>query len=300
MAAQLSALLASIPSPSSNSINIGPLRFTAYGLMIAFGVIAGTDLARRRWVRRGGRHDDMSSIMLWAIPAGLIGARAYHVLTDWRRFEGRWDDVYKVWQGGLGIPGGMFLGILVGMAVAKRRGMRVPDALDAAVPGAPLAQAFGRLGNWWNQELYGRPTDLPWGLEIDERHRSERYADVATFHPTFLYELLWNLGLMAALLVIDRLGWVRRGRLIGVYMLGYGLGRLWIEALRIDTATLLFGARVNIWMSSALILGGLVVIFAGGRDSGDSGEAIEDGTAQRRPKGKRPIAEVPVGKNRKS
>ncbi len=135
-----------------------------YGLMIALGVVAAIELARYRWRARGGDPDDIYAIAFWAVPAGLIGARLYHLATDWRTYQGHWIDALKIWNGGLGIPGGMAAGITVGRVVARRRGMRLPPALDAVVPALPLAQAIGRLGNWWNQELFGRPTDLPWGL----------------------------------------------------------------------------------------------------------------------------------------
>jgi prolipoprotein diacylglyceryl transferase len=256
-------VLASIPSPGSNSIEIGPLDLRAYGVMIALGVFAAIWLGQRRWVARGGHPDDIGAIAVWAVPAGLVGARLYHVITDWRRFEGRWEDAVKLWEGGLGIPGGMALGMLVGVVVARRRHMDVRGALDAVVPALPLAQAIGRLGNWFNQELYGRPTDLPWGLEIDPGKRPAAYPDEDTFHPTFLYEMIWNLGLVALLIWIDRRGVLRKGHLVGVYMAGYAVGRLWIEALRVDPASELWGIRINIWTMGALLVAGIVVILTG-------------------------------------
>ena len=195
--------------------------------------------------------------------------------------------MFKIWEGGLGIPGGMFLGIVVGLAVAKYRGINLKGVLDATVPGLPLAQAIGRWGNWFNQEVYGGPTDLPWGLEIDGNHRSgipEEFQDVEafpTFHPTFLYEAIWNVGLVGVLLWVDRKGWLPRGRLISVYMIGYGIGRLWLETVRIDAATELAGLRVNIWMSLALIVGGLVIIaWPKPKDAVDEGVGTEDAVTQ--------------------
>jgi phosphatidylglycerol---prolipoprotein diacylglyceryl transferase len=244
-------IFASIPSPSDNSIKIGPLELRAYGLSIALGVIAAVWIARRRWAARGGDPDDISRIALWAVLAGLIGARLYHVLTDLDRFEGRWLHVFAVWEGGLGIPGGLIAGVLTGAYIAHRRGLPVPELLDVVAPALPVAQAIGRLGNWFNQELFGRPTDLPWGLEIDPAHRPAGYLDVATFHPTFLYEALWNLALAGGLVLWERHHpGSRPGRLFAFYVAGYAVGRAWVEALRIDPAAHLLGVRWNIWMSA--------------------------------------------------
>jgi prolipoprotein diacylglyceryl transferase len=244
-------MLASIPSPSDNSINIGGLELRAYGLAIALGVIAAVWIARRRWAARGGDPDDISRIALWAVLAGLIGARLYHVLTDLDRFEGRWLHVFAIWEGGLGIPGGLIAGVGTGAFIAHRRDLPVAELLDVVAPALPVAQAIGRLGNWFNQELFGRPTDLPWGLEIDPQHRPAGYLDVATFHPTFLYEALWNLALAGGLVLWERHHpGARAGRLFALYVAGYAVGRAWVEALRIDPAAHLFGVRWNIWMSA--------------------------------------------------
>jgi prolipoprotein diacylglyceryl transferase len=243
-------ILASIPSPSDNAIKIGGLELRAYGLAIALGVIAAVWISRRRWAARGGDPDDISRIALWAVLAGLIGARLYHVITDHDRFEGRWLHAFAVWEGGLGIPGGLIAGVGVGAYVAHRRGLPVAQLLDVVAPALPVAQAIGRLGNWFNQELFGRPTDLPWGLEIDAAHRPAGYLNVATFHPTFLYEALWNLALAGGLVLWERHHPNSRpGRLFAYYVAGYAVGRAWVEALRIDPATRLFGVRWNIWMS---------------------------------------------------
>ena len=244
-------ILASIPSPSDNAIKIGGLELRAYGLAIALGVIAAVWIARRRWAARGGDPDDISRIALWAVLAGLIGARLYHVLTDLDRFEGRWLHVFAVWEGGLGIPGGLIAGVGTGAYIAHRRGLPVAQLLDVVAPALPVAQAIGRLGNWFNQELFGRPTDLPWGLEIDPAHRPAGYLGVATFHPTFLYEALWNLALAGGLVLWERHHPDSRpGRLFALYVAGYAVGRAWVEALRIDPAAQLFGVRWNIWMSA--------------------------------------------------
>ncbi len=265
-------MLLSIPSPGSDSLSIFGLELRFYGLMIALGVLVAVEITRRRHAARGGDPDDWSSIAMWAVPAGLIGARLYHVITDWRRFEDDWLEVFNIRAGGLGIPGGVLLGTLVGLWAAKRRGLRLPVALDIAAPAIPVAQAIGRLGNWFNQELFGGPSDLPWAVEIDPEHRPDEYLDSETFHPTFLYEGLWNLLLAYLIVRIDRTKTVRPGKLFPIYIGGYGLGRLWVEAIRVDPATQLFGVRVNIWMSLVLIAFGIGLFLWGGwrRRPGDS------------------------------
>lgn len=260
----LSAIVGSIPSPSSGQLHLGPLRLTAYGLMIALGVMAAVEIARRRHAARGGDPDDFSQIAVWGVVAGLIGARLYHVLTDLDRFRGHWGDTVKVWEGGLGIPGGLLLGVLVGLWAARRRGMTAGYALDIVAPAIPVAQAIGRWGNWWNQELFGGPTDLPWGLQIDPTHRPAGYEDVATYHPTFLYEGLWNLALAGFIVWLERRtrGRLRPGSMFAVYVAGYGIGRFWVESLRIDPAQQLFGVRFNLLiaaLATVLALGWLAV-----------------------------------------
>jgi prolipoprotein diacylglyceryl transferase len=279
----LGAILGAIPSPSTKAINIGPLHLRAYGLMIALGVFAAVWLAQRRWAKRGHDPEDWVYVAMRAVPAGLIGARVYHVITDWKSFEGRWGDVYKIWQGGLGIPGGLIAGVLVGVWAARRRHMPLADALDVVAPALALAQAIGRIGNWFNQELFGKPTDLPWGLKIDVQNRPPGYTVYETFHPTFLYELIWNLGLCGFLIWLDSKRVVRRGYLLAVYVLGYATGRLWIESLRIDKASRIFGVRVNIWTSLlAIIVSGTILLVYGlrrDRDDGDTEQATDESTA---------------------
>ncbi len=256
----LQTLVASIPSPGSKQLEIGPLNLRYYGLMIALGVLAAVGLAQKRWSERGGGPDDISAAAVWAVPAGLVGARLYHVITDWSRFEDRPGDIVKVWEGGLGVPGGMLAGILVGVWLIRRRTSRVGDVLDSLAPALPLAQAIGRVGNWFNQELFGGPTDLPWGLEIDQRYRPAEHLAEDTFHPTFLYESLWNLALCGTLILLDRRRIVPRGRLIYVYLFGYATGRLWIEAMRIDFANEILGVRINIWTSLLAMVVGVAVL----------------------------------------
>lgn len=287
-----SGVLVSIPSPSSN--RIGP--FTAYGLMIAIGVIAGVWLARRRWAERGGDPEDITSIALWAVPAGLIGARLYHVITDNQKYRGHWFDnpfssaassPLAIWNGGLGIPGGILLGVGVGLFVAYKKGLRLAPGLDAVAPSLPLAQAIGRLGNYFNQELFGRPTDLPWGLQIDcSDHVGHArpsgcvdFTTTTTYHPTFLYEALWNLALVGLLIWLDKKRVIRPGRIFALYIGGYFLGRLWVESLRSDDANTILGLRVNIWISLLAIVGVLAVFAIGGvkRRPDDSDEPYRDG-----------------------
>jgi len=251
------ASLAAIPSPSFNALHLGRFQIRLYGMMIALGVLAAVTLAGRRWERRGGDPSDISTLAAWAVPAGLVGARAYHVITDPELFRGRWLHVFAIWEGGLGIPGGLLAGVLVGVIVARRRGLPIGSLLDAVAPALPLAQAIGRLGNWFNQELFGRPTNLPWGLRIDPAHRPAGFEHVATFQPTFLYEALWNLLLVWVLVRIEGRWHRRPGRLFALYVGGYSLGRLWVESLRIDHANTILGLRVNIWVS----LVGLAVVI---------------------------------------
>lgn len=264
LSSALSSVLASLPSPGSSSIHIGPLELRAYGLMIAIGVLVAAWLFGRRLTTIGvGGPEDASAILLWAVPAGVIGARLYHVATEWERFSDAPGDILKVWKGGLGVPGGILLGTIVAVVLARRRGLAVQPFLWAAAPAIPLAQAIGRWGNWWNQELFGRPTDLPWGLEIDADKTIAAGFDPGTlFHPTFLYESLWNLALTAVLIVVGRRLMTERPiRLLALYVIGYGIGRFWIEGLRIDAAKEGGGLRLNQWMAIVLVVGGLAYLL---------------------------------------
>lgn len=255
------AVLASIPSPGSNEIVIGPLHLRAYGLMIAIGVIVAVWIAQRRWAARGGDPDDITTIALWAVPAGLVGSRIYHVITDYNRLycgppeceSSLWPEAFQVWSGGLGIPGGILGGVLAGIVVVKVKKWPMAELMDVVAPAIAVAQAIGRLGNWFNQEVFGRPTTLPWGLEIDPANRPEQYAAFATFHPTFLYEGLWNLALAYVLVRLDATRRLQAGRIFALYVGGYFLGRLWVESLRVDTATEIAGIRVNLLVSLGVI-----------------------------------------------
>ena len=256
-------MLASIPSPSRNVIEIGPLDIRIYGIMIALGVIVAVLFIGWRMQQRGMNSEIAVSLAWVVVPAGLIGARIYHVITDWRRFsdEDRWDDVVRIWEGGLGIPGAIIGGVLAGAVLCRMRGWSLAEMLDIAAPALLAAQAIGRLGNWFNQELFGRPTDLPWGLEIDPTNRPAEYFSDTTFHPTFLYEALWMLALMGLLLWLDKLRKLPVGHLFALYVLGYASGRIWIEFLRVDPASELAGVRVNVWVMSALWLGAAAYMY---------------------------------------
>jgi prolipoprotein diacylglyceryl transferase len=249
-----------LPSPPFDSIGVGPLEVHAYGVVIAIGVLVGMWIARRRWTDRGGDPDDISSIALAVVPAGLIGARVYHLITDFSRYRGDWWRMFEIWEGGLGIFGAITAGVLAGVVVARRRHLSLPRLLDAAAPAIPVAQAIGRLGNWFNQELYGRPTDLPWALRIDVDRRPDGLVDVAHYHPTFLYEGLWSLALAGVLVLIGRRWRPRPGQLFACYVAGYAMGRLWVETLRIDPATDVLGLRVNLWVAGAVLVAAIAFI----------------------------------------
>ena len=253
-------VIASIPSPSFNSLELGPLSLNLYGLLIAIGVVAAVWLLGRRFEERGvATRDDASSISVWAVIAGIIGARLYHVATDWERFENDLGAIPQLWEGGLGIPGGLLLGIPVGLWLGRSKGIPLAVTATCAAPAIPLAQAIGRWGNWFNQELYGRATDLPWALEIDAEHLEPGYALGTTFHPTFLYESLWNLGVVGLLLLVERRFRPGPGALMGLYLAAYGVGRFWVEGLRIDPADEVAGLRWNQWVALAAVVAGAAI-----------------------------------------
>jgi prolipoprotein diacylglyceryl transferase len=253
--AAAAAPLASIPPPPTNGFHVGPLFFHLYGLCIAVGVLAAFWLANRRWVEAGGRPGELERPALWAVVAGFLGGRLGYVLTHTGDFRGRWLHVLAIWEGGLALYGGLTVGILTGLWVARRRGLPVLRALDAAIPAIPLAQAFGRWGNYFNQELFGTPTTLPWALRVDPGHRPERYAEAATFHPTFLYESLWDLAVVGILLRVSATRRLRPGSLSLLYLLLYGVGRFGMELLRTDTTFRFLGLSRNGWISAAVVLG---------------------------------------------
>jgi prolipoprotein diacylglyceryl transferase len=262
-------VLAYIPSPPGNQISLGPLHLRAYGLLIALGVFAAVWLADRRWQDQGGEAGVISAIALWAVPGGLIGARLYHVVTDFELYDGTPHhsplNALKIWNGGLGIWGGVAGGVLVGWVVVRRRGLDMRAMLDAAAPALPLAQAIGRWGNYFNQELFGRPTTLPWALKIDVAHRPLQYAQYKTFQPTFLYECLWDLAVVGVVLLVERRARLRKGYLFAVYVAAYTFGRFWIESLRIDFAHKFLGLRLNDWTSIVVFVVAVGFIVRGRR-----------------------------------
>ena len=274
-------MFSSIPSPSSGSLDLGPLTLRGYGLMIALGVLAAVWLTAKRFTDRSLSADHAAGIAMWGVPAGIIGARFYHVITDWGRFSGNWGEAFKIWKGGLGILGGVIVGYLAAMIYCKRANLDLRTAMDVVAPAIPLAQMIGRWGNWFNQELYGRPSELPWALEIDPENRPVQHLEQATFHPTFLYESLWNLMVVLALIKIDRMKKLNTGMLFIVYLALYSIGRIWVEALRIDEATKIAGLRVNIWVFALLLLLSLGLLFKvewkrGGVDASE--ERVQDPT----------------------
>jgi prolipoprotein diacylglyceryl transferase len=238
----------SIPSPGANIWYIGAFPLRAYALCIIAGIIAALIIATRRWQARGGTADSMELMVVVGVPFGIVGARLYHVITDYQLYFGPGRqplNALKIWEGGLGVWGAIAFGILGGYLVARRRRIAFPAVLDAIAPAILVAQAIGRLGNWFNQELFGRPTTLPWGLEIAAPYRPAGYAQFATFHPTFLYEMLWNLAAAVLLVWLDRRFRLGHGKVFALYVMLYCAGRFWIEALRIDTVNEIGGFRLN-------------------------------------------------------
>jgi prolipoprotein diacylglyceryl transferase len=253
----LGAMLASIPSPPSNGVHIGPLFVHAYGVAYIVAVLAAIALTTARWEAHGGRRELVQEVALWGFPAGLIGGRLYFLATSWNEVPPHWWGPFAVWQGGLGIWGGIAGGTLAGLWVLRRRGVDIPEFLDAAAPGLLVAQAIGRVGNYFNQELFGGPTGLPWGLKIDAAHRPAHYAQYTTFHPTFLYELIWNLALAGALIWLGRRGRIRAPGLFALYVPGYSGFRIFEELLRVDPAHHILGLRLNFFVASILCAAGL-------------------------------------------
>jgi len=239
---------------------LGPIPIRAYALCIIVGIIAAIWMGERRWVARGGKNGTVSDVAVWAVIFGLVGGRLYHVITDnelyFRAGRDPWRAFY-VWEGGLGIWGAVALGGLGAWIACRRRGIKLPPFADAVAPGIVVAQGLGRWGNYFNQELFGRPTNLPWAVQIDP-DRPSTVPGVTTYHPTFLYESLWDLALAAVLIYVDRRYKMGRGRVFALYVMGYCAGRVWIEALRIDTANHILGLRLNVWTSIVVFAGALI------------------------------------------
>jgi prolipoprotein diacylglyceryl transferase len=264
-------ILASIPSPDQGVWHLGPFPVRAYALCIIIGIVVCVWMGERRWVARGGQPGTVGDIAIWAVPFGVVGGRLYHVVTDPELYFGDGQDpitALYVWRGGLGVWGAIGMGALGAYIGGRRRGIRFRAFADAVAPGLAVAQGIGRFGNWFNQELYGRPTDLPWGLEIDAEHRrglAAEYQQADTFHPAFLYEALWNFGVAGLVIWADRRYRLGYGRAFALYVMGYTAGRGWIEYLRIDTVNHLFGVRLNVWTSIVLFVLALAYFVVVGR-----------------------------------
>jgi len=270
-------VLAYFPSPAQGVWYLGPFPVRAYALCIIAGIIAALVIGDRRWAARGGERGVVYDVALWAVPFGLIGGRLYHVLTDWKTYFGEGGAglgaALRIWEGGLGIWGAIALGGVGAWIACRRRGIPLPAFGDAVAPGIVLAQAIGRLGNYFNQELYGRETTVPWGMEIFYRRDSSGVVDVhsldgvstgqvaAVVHPTFLYELLWNLLVFVLLLYVDRKYRLGHGRLFALYVASYCVGRFWIELMRDDTATLVAGIRINVFTATFVFIGAVVYML---------------------------------------
>ncbi|MDQ0708810.1 prolipoprotein diacylglyceryl transferase [Arthrobacter woluwensis] len=298
MATQLTA---SIPSPSWSGFELGPFSIRAYALCILLGIVVGLWLTAVRWKRRGTPEGSLWDIAIWAIPFGIIGGRLYHVVSSPAQYFGPNFDgtgdlslIPQIWRGGLGIWGAVVLGAVGAWIGCRRSGVKLSAFMDAAAPGLLLAQAIGRWGNWFNQELFGAPTDLPWGLQIDPQNPNFP-ADAAPgtlFHPTFLYESLWNLIGVVILLLLDRRFHFRRARLFALYAAYYCLGRVWIELLRIDDAEhiTLFGVttRLNVWTSIFVLIAALLYFVIAGFGRSKRGDTPYL-------KGREPEPEAPAG-----
>ncbi|EGX57725.1 prolipoprotein diacylglyceryltransferase-like protein [Streptomyces zinciresistens K42] len=256
--------LAYLPSPPSPYLNLGPLMLHWYAIMVILGVIAAVAIGQRRWSTRGGSAGTVLDVTMFAVPFGILGGRLYHVITSWQLYfgEGRNPvEALYVWQGGLGVWGGIAGGALGAWIAARRRGIDFAAFADAVAPAVLVGQAIGRIGCWFNQELYGRPTTLPWGLEIDPANRPAATPDAATYHPTFAYEAIWNLGAAAVVIWAERRFRLDRGRVFALYVAAYTAGRGWIEMLRVDEANHLLGLRLNVWTSLLLFTAAVAFLY---------------------------------------
>jgi prolipoprotein diacylglyceryl transferase len=270
--------LAYLPSPSQGVWHLGPFPLRAYAFCILLGIVVAVVWTGRRWAARGGKSEDVVDIAIWAVPFGLVGGRLYHVITDPELYFKSGEDPVKafyIWDGGLGIWGAVALGAVGAWIGCRRKGISLADFADALAPALALAQAIGRWGNYFNQELYGRPSGLPWAIRIDPAHRPPDSPDAAFYQPTFLYESIWDVGVAVVLVVIDRRWHPNRGRLFAIYVALYTAGRAVVEALRDDHANRFLGLRVNDWVSLIVFLGALVYLWVR-RDK--PGMATETGT----------------------
>jgi prolipoprotein diacylglyceryl transferase len=253
----MSSLLATFPSPSTGTLDIGPLSIHMYGITLLVAIVCAIGLTGLRWTRRGGDWDLVLRAAVWGVAAGIVGARLYHVVTSYDQLPDEWWGPFAVWEGGLGIWGGILFGVIAGGIVVWRSGQSIALFADCLAPGLLLAQAVGRWGNWWNQELYGKATDLPWGLEIDAEHvvnGNPFSPEGGTFHPIFLYEFTYNLIGVGVLLLVERLIRVRPPALFALYISWYTLGRLFEGQLRIDPSHEFLGQRLNFWVAAVLFV----------------------------------------------
>ena len=262
-----------IPSPSLSSFSVGPLTIHFYALCIITGIAAAIWIGRKRYANLGGNPDDVSEVAIWAVPFGIIGGRIYHVVTSPSQYfgsNGNPIDALRIWEGGLGIWGAISLGAVGAYLYFRthKTSLNFRQLLDSLAPGVIVAQAIGRIGNYFNQEVFGKPTELPWGLEIDSVNRPNGFESYSTFHPTFLYESLWCL--VIAVLLIKLPGFLkkitaRQGDVFALYVFGYTAGRVWIETLRIDEANLILGLRLNIWVSLIVLITASAYLIASKR-----------------------------------
>ncbi|MFI0899824.1 prolipoprotein diacylglyceryl transferase [Streptomyces sp. NPDC020983] len=274
--------LAFIPSPSHGVVHLGPVPLRGYAFCIIIGVFIAVWYGNKRWIARGGKVGTVADIAVWAVPFGLVGGRLYHVITDYELYftDGKdWVDAFKVWQGGLGIWGAIAMGALGAWIGCRRRGIALPAYADAIAPGIALAQAAGRWGNWFNQELYGRPTTLPWGLKIDAAHRPDATPDLATYHPTFLYESLWCVGVALLVIWADRRFKLGHGRAFALYVAAYTVGRFWIEHMRVDYAHRILGMRLNDWTAIVVFVAAVAYFVVSSRLRPGREEAVEPDAA---------------------
>lgn len=258
----------SIPSPSQGVWYLGPIPLRAYGIIIATGMLIAVYLTRKRYEARGGDPEVVYDVALFAIVFGVLGARLYHVTTNWQPYfgeNGSLVEIFYIWHGGLAIMGGVMAGTAAGLLVLRRKGLKFGPFADAVAPTILLAQALGRLGNWFNQELFGQPTTLPWGLEIDNAHLPAGYTPGTLFHPTFLYEIIWNLAIVGLILYLDKKHVFKGGQVMFLYIMGYTFGRFWIEMIRIEPANYILGVRVNVWAAALFFTVGAVGFYLAGK-----------------------------------
>ena len=269
--------LATIPSPAQGVWHLGPIPLRAYALCILVGIGVAIYIGQRRWKARGGDPVVVMDVATWAVPFGVVGGRIYHVITSPQAYFGQDGEPIKalyIWEGGLGIWGAVVLGGIGAWIGCRRSGVKLPPFGDAIAPGIVLAQAIGRLGNWFNNELYGRATDLPWGLQIHQWDSAAGEAVkndagdpviLGTFQPAFLYESLWDILTAVILIFADRRWKLGHGRVFALYVAVYSLGRGWIETLRIDEANHILGLRLNVWTSIVVFAGGLCYLIISAR-----------------------------------